>query len=149
MVFAGLYSILKAVTFLHEKASSSHNNLSWSAVYVTGDGSWKLGGLEYLCRYEELTADYLAKTRTTRYDKAIDPNESTNATDPKYIRSGAIDKYAFAVLVQELLHFIAKNGTYILFEKTRNDLKVFIFQMTFHLPKNLNSFAKRNCRIGT
>lgn len=61
-----------------------------------------------MCRYDELTPDYLSKTRTTRYEKAINPNEESNTGNTKYIKAGAIDKYAFAVLVHELLH--NKNG---------------------------------------
>ena len=70
----GLFSILKAIIFLQEmvhevlsvivrssaenftdrgfdfQASSSHNNISKDAVYVTIDGSWKLGKLELMTR---------------------------------------------------------------------------------------------------
>ena len=32
----------------------SHNNLSVSSIFVTSDGTWKLWGLEYCCRYAPL-----------------------------------------------------------------------------------------------
>lgn len=63
----GLHSILKALCFLHEKALVSHNNVCTASIYVAKDGSWKLGGMEYLCKFTELSADYLSKTRNTRY----------------------------------------------------------------------------------
>lgn len=99
----GLHSILKAIAFLHEKAFASHNNVCSACVYVTQDGSWKLGGLEYLCRFQDLSQDYLNKTRSHRYEKAIDPNEDKHSKTPDYFKSGAIDKYSFAVLVEEVL----------------------------------------------
>nr|XP_012152207.1 PREDICTED: protein-associating with the carboxyl-terminal domain of ezrin isoform X3 [Megachile rotundata] len=46
----GLYSILRALVFLHEKAFISHNNICGTSVYVTPEGCWKLGGLECLCK---------------------------------------------------------------------------------------------------
>ena len=44
----GLHSVLSAIIFLHEKAQSSHNNICSASLYVTPEGTWKLGGLEYL-----------------------------------------------------------------------------------------------------
>lgn len=99
----GLHSVLKALLFLHDKAMASHNNVCSACVYVTQDGSWKLGGLEYLCRFQDLQADYLTKTRAHRYEKAIDPDEDKNLKTQEYFKTGAIDKYAFAVLVDEVL----------------------------------------------
>lgn len=47
----------------------SHNNVSISAIYVTGDGQWKLGGLQYLCLFSELIPGYLKQARIHRYAK--------------------------------------------------------------------------------
>lgn len=93
----GLNNILRALVFLHDQASMSHNNVSTSAVYVTGDGQWKLGGLQYLCPFSELTPAYLKHARIHRYDKAIDPNEDSNELTTK------VDQYGFAVLVEDVL----------------------------------------------
>ncbi|KAL4709809.1 hypothetical protein ACJJTC_001263 [Scirpophaga incertulas] len=69
----GLNNILRALVFLHE-AGMSHNNVSVPAIYVTGDGQWKLGGLQYL----------------------FDSNEETNEV------TSTVDQYAFAVLVEDV-----------------------------------------------
>uniref|UniRef100_A0A1E1W001 Protein kinase domain-containing protein n=1 Tax=Pectinophora gossypiella TaxID=13191 RepID=A0A1E1W001_PECGO len=91
----GLNNILRALVFLHEQAGMSHNNVSISAIYVTGDGQWKLGGLEYLCAFTELTPGYLKQARIHRYDKAVDPNEES------YDNVSKVDQYGFAVLVED------------------------------------------------
>lgn len=96
----GLHSILKALCFLHEKALSSYNNLCTASIYVTKDGSWKLGGMEYLCKFDDLTIDYLNKAKVHRYDKAIDPNEENNMQDCE--RFDFIDIYAFSILILEI-----------------------------------------------
>lgn len=99
-IAVGLYSILKALSFLHKNALVSHNNISISSIYVSKDGVWKLGNMEYLCKYNELASSYLQQTQSQRYNKAVDNNET------KHLRSGRkdfIDIYAFGVLVGEVL----------------------------------------------
>ncbi|XP_046742704.1 protein-associating with the carboxyl-terminal domain of ezrin [Diprion similis] len=98
----GLHNILRALIFLHEKALASHNNVSNSAIYVTPDGFWKLGGLEYLCRFTELTPAYLQKTRNYRYEKAISPEED-GGKSAVLMEPSAIDQFAFGVLAEEVL----------------------------------------------
>ncbi|XP_060525428.1 protein-associating with the carboxyl-terminal domain of ezrin [Cylas formicarius] len=101
-ICVGLHSVLKALCFLHRQANVSHNNVCVASVYVAKDRTWKLGGMEYACRYKELTSDYLVKTQSSRYGKARDANEV------KYVggckgREDFIDAYAFATLATELL----------------------------------------------
>ncbi|XP_015595232.1 protein-associating with the carboxyl-terminal domain of ezrin [Cephus cinctus] len=98
----GLHSILRALIFLHEKALASHNNVCSSSIYVTSEGFWKLGGLEYLCRFTELTPAYLQKTRNYRYEKAISPEED-GAKSAVLLEPTAIDQFAFGVLAEEVL----------------------------------------------
>ncbi|XP_017771213.1 PREDICTED: protein-associating with the carboxyl-terminal domain of ezrin [Nicrophorus vespilloides] len=98
-ICVGLHSILKALVFLHETAEASHNNVCTASIYITKDGAWKLGGLEYLCKFRDTNADYLCKSKTHRYSKAIDPNEIKNIQGS---RKDCVDIYAFAVLVNEV-----------------------------------------------
>lgn len=44
----GIYRVLNAIVFLHDKAQSSHCNICCASIYVSADGTWKLGGLEFL-----------------------------------------------------------------------------------------------------
>lgn len=98
----GLHSILRALLFLHENAASSHNNVCSSSIYVTSEGCWKLGGLEFLCRRSDLNATYFRKIKTYRYENAIAQDEDDAiqriSQDP-----AAIDGYAFAVLAEDVL----------------------------------------------
>lgn len=92
----GINNILRALVFLHEQARMSHNNVSIGAIYVTEDGQWKLGGLQYMCAFNELTPAYLKHARIHRYDKAIDPDEESYEITTK------VDQYSFAVLVDDV-----------------------------------------------
>ncbi|GLH04323.1 Uncharacterized protein GBIM_10052 [Gryllus bimaculatus] len=95
----GLHSILKAVVFLHDKAKASHNNVCRAAIYVSPDGTWKLGGFEFLCLFQDMSATRLQQTHAHRYEKAIAPEEDgSTLTHPS-----AVDQYAFGVLVEEVL----------------------------------------------
>uniref|UniRef100_A0A1B6GZJ3 Protein kinase domain-containing protein n=2 Tax=Cuerna arida TaxID=1464854 RepID=A0A1B6GZJ3_9HEMI len=98
-VCVGLQNILKALVFLHESGSASHNNVCRAAIYVTQGGSWKLGGLEYLCRCNDMSSSYLEETRKSRYEPAIAPNEAEHLPQPPT----SVDCYAFGVLAQEVL----------------------------------------------
>lgn len=104
-ICVGLHSVLKALAFLHDKALSSHNNVCCAAIYVTLDGSWKLGGLEYLCLFTDLTPSYLEETRARRYEKAVPPEEdSLKPSNHAILHPTSIDQYGFGVLVEEVLH---------------------------------------------
>ncbi|CAG5097317.1 Similar to SCYL3: Protein-associating with the carboxyl-terminal domain of ezrin (Homo sapiens) [Cotesia congregata] len=98
----GLHSILRALIFLHEKALASHNNVCSSSIYVTPEGSWKLGGLEFLCRFTDFNQAYLKKIKNFRYEKAIAPEEDGNSLETQLNPIG-IDQYAFGVLTEEVL----------------------------------------------
>lgn len=98
----GLYSVLKALCFLHEKANVSHNNLCLASIFVSKEGNWKLGGLEYLCSYRNLTSEYLQKSRSHRYSKAIDTNEDKHIKSISG-RKDFIDCFAFCIFALEVL----------------------------------------------
>ena len=99
----GLHSLLKALIFLHENAQMSHNNVCISSVYVSRDGFWRLGAMEYLCKFKDVTVDYLARTRSYRYVNGVDPNEDKHLRE-NVNRKDLIDVYAFGVLACEVLN---------------------------------------------
>ncbi|KAJ8681456.1 hypothetical protein QAD02_017243 [Eretmocerus hayati] len=103
----GLNNILKALLFLHQNTKGSHNNVSTNSIYVTSEGNWKLGGFEYYCLHSELDANFLKKIKSYRYDRAISPKESHTLESTSDL--SFIDKFAFAVLGEDVLKFISED----------------------------------------
>ncbi|XP_063216250.1 protein-associating with the carboxyl-terminal domain of ezrin [Bacillus rossius redtenbacheri] len=98
----GLHRVLRALVFLHQTAQASHNNVCSASIYVSADGTWKLGGLEYLCRFSDLTTKYLQEIKGHRCEKNIAPEENTKSFSPSELPT-SIDQYAFGCLAEELL----------------------------------------------
>ncbi|KAL8617693.1 hypothetical protein ACOMHN_039641 [Nucella lapillus] len=95
---SGLSDILEALTFLHEKAGVTHNNLSVSAIFVCKDGSWKLGELQHACPFSDATADFLDACRAFRNQDALAPEEKQNTLETKSSQGHARDMYGMGVL---------------------------------------------------
>lgn len=98
----GLHSILRALIFIHDNALASHNNICSSSIYVTPEGSWKLGCFEFLCKFSDFNQAYLKKIKTFRYEKAIAPEENNDSLGSQ-INPVSIDKFAFGVFAEEIL----------------------------------------------
>ena len=53
LVCQGLLDIIQALAFLHHNAKAAHNNISLSSIFFCPlDKRWKLGGLQWVERYE-------------------------------------------------------------------------------------------------
>uniref|UniRef100_A0A8C4U6B7 SCY1 like pseudokinase 3 n=1 Tax=Falco tinnunculus TaxID=100819 RepID=A0A8C4U6B7_FALTI len=84
-VCAGIYDVLLALIFLHDRGNLTHNNVCLSSVFVSEDGHWKLGGMETVCNFNEATPESA--------DFKILPNSYGHARDA----------YAFGTTVENLL----------------------------------------------
>lgn len=133
----GLHCVLNALHFLHENALSSHNNVCLAAIYVTPEGYWKLGGMEYLCRFSDLSARFLAESREGRYDRAIVPGEEKRVPQPP----STIDRYAFCILVTEVLGKHVEDDVPGLLDFTKM-CREFLDSTDFHGRYSLNSFLQ-------
>ncbi|XP_041370739.1 protein-associating with the carboxyl-terminal domain of ezrin-like [Gigantopelta aegis] len=100
---AGLHSVLKALVFLHDTVGVCHNNVCLSSLYVTDDGSWRLGGLEHVCKYKEVTPEFLEKCLAFRNSEAIAPEEEDGSLEISIDFGYVRDVYAFGVLAESML----------------------------------------------
>ncbi|XP_053549257.1 protein-associating with the carboxyl-terminal domain of ezrin [Bombina bombina] len=84
-ICSGIYDILQALVFLHDRGKVSHNNVYLSSVFVSEDGHWKLGGMEMVCQQTEV------------------PPESAEYVIIPISLSHARDAFSFGRLVETLL----------------------------------------------
>ncbi|XP_031569529.1 protein-associating with the carboxyl-terminal domain of ezrin-like [Actinia tenebrosa] len=103
-IIAGLYNIVQALVFLHEKGDLSHNNVSLSSIYVSdNDGSWKLGGMQCVCKSELVTKQFLEDIKPLRDIKAVAPDEKEDKVTLTAENKHCIDAYGFGMLVSDIL----------------------------------------------
>lgn len=109
-ITTGIHSVMEGLSFLHEQARMSHNNVCLDSVYVTSNGTWKISDLQHCCKFLEVTPDFLKNSRPFRNKESISPEEKAERLTITNEMGHTRDVFSFGVMAETLLEYILEIG---------------------------------------
>lgn len=109
-ITTGIHSVMEGLSFLHEQARISHNNVCLDSVYVTSNGTWKISDLQHCCKFLEVTPDFLKNSRPFRNKESISPEEKAERLTITNEMGHTRDVFSFGVMAETLLEYISETG---------------------------------------
>uniref|UniRef100_A0A0D3ER89 Protein kinase domain-containing protein n=1 Tax=Oryza barthii TaxID=65489 RepID=A0A0D3ER89_9ORYZ len=131
----GLLQVSETLDFLHNNAHLAHRAISPETVFITSNGSWKLGGFGFALSVDQATGS-LTSTQQFHYsdydveDTALPLQPSLNYTAPELVRSGdskvgsACDIFSFGCLAY---HLVARRPLL----DCHNNVKMYMNSLTY------------------
>ncbi|KAI0244773.1 Protein kinase domain-containing protein ppk32, partial [Massospora cicadina] len=117
----GLLQLTKALQFCHNDAKLVHGNVTPSALFITPEGDWKLGGFGF-CTYLQYSNDETAQVTYFEHDSNLPPScqQNLDYAAPEFVldshRCFEGDLFALGCLI----YAVFNSGKALL--KTRNNL---------------------------
>lgn len=70
-----MYVNRRHINYSYFQANICHNNICVDSIYVTENGSWKLGGFDCACPFTETSPDFLKQIFKLRNEESVAPEE--------------------------------------------------------------------------
>lgn len=93
----GLLNVAKGLSFINNDCQLNHNNINIYSIFVNTSGVWKIGGLEYICGFNDLPA-----TLHEGLDEKYTPPERLDPSKARHPGGKfAVDSWGMGCLVWE------------------------------------------------